>query len=258
LTKQWEGYAFDFNVQAKVFSRGNMERVLEEYRTFRRPNEEWLIIVDEAHAYRNEYTKDYAILHEICQGNKVLLLTATPFNNKPEDIYTMIKLFQIPSKSTLKTVDDLGAAFRELIRNYEDMAEAQRKNTMTEAEIKAESQRIAKQIRSIISPLVIRRSRLDLDEIPAYKADLKAQKIQTVIPEDPVSLTYNLGDEKDLYLRTLAKISPSAEEKLEHKDDETFVYYKSARYKPSSYLTEDAELLEELKRDLEEKTGISL
>ena len=170
----------------------------------------------------------------------------------------LLKLFQIPSKSTLKTVDDLGAAFRELIHNYEDMAEAQRKKTMTDAEIKAESQRIAKQIRSIISPLVIRRSRLDLDEIPAYKEDLRIQKIQTVIPEDPVSLTYNLGKEKDLYLRTLTKISPTAEEKLLHKDDEAFVYYKSARYKPSSYLTEDPKLLDELKRDLEEKTGISL
>ena len=62
----------------------------------------------------------------------------------------------------------------------------------------------------------------------------------------------------DIYLRTLSKISPTAEEKLEHKDDESFIYYKLARYKPSSYLTEDADLLDELKRELEKKTGISL
>ena len=187
-----------------------------------------------------------------------MLLTATPFNNRPNDIFSMLKLFQIPSRSTLKTVDDLGVAFRELIRNYKEMADAQREKTMTEAEIKVESQRIAKQIRSIISPLVIRRSRLDLEEIPAYKADLKAQKIQTVIPEDPVPLTYNLGEEKELYLRTLSKISPTTEEKLEHKEDNAFKYYKSARYKPSSYLIENKELRELLKKELEEKTGISL
>ena len=165
-----------------------------------RNNEQFLIIVDEAHKYKNEEIRDYSILHDLCMGNKVMLLTATPFNNRPNDIFSMLKLFQIPSKSTLKTVDNLGAAFRELIKNYEDLADAQRKKTMSEDEIKTESQRIAKQIRSIISPLVIRRSRLDLDEIPAYKADLKAQNIKTVIPEDPVSLTYNLGKEKDLFL----------------------------------------------------------
>ena len=258
LKQQWEEYKDQFGFTASVFSSGKIEAALDHYRMIVRNNEQFLIIVDEAHKYKNEDIQDYSILHDLCMGNKVMLLTATPFNNRPNDIFSMLKLFQIPSKSTLKTVDDLGVAFRELIRNYEDMAEAQRKKTMTDAEIKAESKRIAKQIRSIISPLVIRRSRLDLDEIPAYKADLKAQKIKTVIPEDPVSLTYNLGKEKDLYLRTLSKISPTAEEKLEHKDDDAFVYYKSARYKPSSYLTDDAELLDQLKKELEDKTGISL
>lgn len=258
LKQQWEEYRDQFGFTASVFSSGKIEAALDHYRMIVRNNEQFLIIVDEAHKYKNEDIQDYSILHDLCMGNKVMLLTATPFNNRPNDIFSMLKLFQIPSKSTLKTVDDLGVAFRDLIKKYEEMAEAQRKKTMTDAEIKAESKRIAKQIRSIISPLVIRRSRLDLDEIPAYKADLKAQKIKTVIPEDPVSLTYNLGDDKDLYLRTLSKISPTAEEKLAHKDDESFVYYKSARYKPSSYLTDDAELLEQLKRELEDKTGISL
>ncbi len=258
LKQQWEEYKDQFGFTASVFSSGKIEAALDHYRMIVRNNEQFLIIVDEAHKYKNEDIQDYSILHDLCMGNKVMLLTATPFNNRPNDIFSMLKLFQIPSKSTLKTVDDLGVAFRDLIKKYEEMAEAQRKKTMTDAEIKAESKRIAKQIRSIISPLVIRRSRLDLDEIPAYKADLKAQKIKTVIPEDPVSLTYNLGDDKDLYLRTLSKISPTAEEKLAHKDDESFVYYKSARYKPSSYLTDDPELLEQLKRELEDKTGISL
>ena len=258
LKQQWEEYKDQFGFTASVFSSGKVEAALDHYRMIVRNNEKFLIIVDEAHKYKNEDIQDYSILHDLCMGNKVMLLTATPFNNRPNDIFSMLKLFQIPSKSTLKTVDDLGVAFRDLIKKYEEMAEAQRKKTMTDAEIKAESKRIAKQIRSIISPLVIRRSRLDLDEIPAYKADLKAQKIKTVIPEDPVSLTYNLGNDKDLYLRTLSKISPTAEEKLAHKEDETFVYYKSARYKPSSYLTDNAELLDQLKKELEDKTGISL
>lgn len=258
LMQQWEEYKDQFGFTASVFSSGKIQAALDHYRMIVRNNEQFLVIVDEAHKYKNENIQDYSILHDLCMGNKVMLLTATPFNNRPSDIFSMLKLFQIPSKSTLKTVDDLGVAFRELIRKYEEMAEAQRNKTMSDAEIKTESKRIAKQIRSIISPLVIRRSRLDLDEIPAYKADLKAQKIKTVIPEDPVSLTYNLGKEKNLYLNTLSKISPTADDKLKHKDDSAFVYYKAARYKPSSYLTDNPKLLNQLKNELEEKTGISL
>lgn len=258
LMQQWEEYKDQFGFTASVFSSGKIQAALDHYRMIVRNNEKFLIIVDEAHKYKNENIQDYSILHDLCMGNKVMLLTATPFNNRPNDIFSMLKLFQIPSKSTLKTVDNLGVVFRELIKNYEDMAVAQRKKTMTDEEIKAESKRIAKQIRSIISPLVIRRSRLDLEEIPAYKADLKAQKIKTVIPEDPIQLTYNLGSDKDLYLRTLSKISPTAEEKLEQKENGTFTYYKSARYKPSSYLVEDADLLDQLRKELEDKTGISL
>ncbi len=87
-----------------------------------RPDEKFLIIVDEAHKYKNEFILDYSILHDLCMSNKVMLLTATPFNNRPEDIYSMLKLFQIPSKSTLKTVENLGAAFKDLISRYKDFS----------------------------------------------------------------------------------------------------------------------------------------
>jgi len=41
-------------------------------RHYNGPDEQFLIIVDEAHRYRNEYTEDYAMLHNLCQGNKVV------------------------------------------------------------------------------------------------------------------------------------------------------------------------------------------
>ena len=59
-----------------------------------------------------------------------MLLTATPFNNRPNDIYSMLKLFQIPTKSTLKTVDNLGVAFKELIRKYNQLNDEQRNKTI--------------------------------------------------------------------------------------------------------------------------------
>ena len=248
LYKQWVGYRDEFGFTASVFSAGKIEDALLHYDELVKVDEQFLIIIDEAHRFRNEYTQDYALLHNLCSGNKVLLLTATPFNNQPADIYSLIKLFQIPSRSTLKTVDNLGATFKDLIDKYRDLREAQRKGEASEEQIKLEVKEISKNIRSIINPLIVRRSRLDLQEIDEYADDLKQQSIQLVIPNDPVELTYNLSKLKDLYLSTLDRISKS-----ENGDDNIY-RFKAARYSPVLYVHE--ELRDKLAKELEEKTGI--
>ena len=255
LKQQWEEYKDEFGFTASVFSSGKIDAALEHYRMIVRTDEKFLIIVDEAHKYKNEFIQDYSTLHDLCMGNKVMLLTATPFNNRPEDIYSMLKLFQIPSKSTLKTVENLGAAFKDLISRYKDLAEGQRKNVLSKAEIKQEADAIAQSIRSIISPLVVRRSRLDLEEIPEYKEDLKRQKIAPIIPEPPVQLGYYLGDIRELYLRTLNMISPTEEERSKNPHVH---YYEGARYKPTRYIIENEKLKKELDKELEEKLGTDL
>ena len=212
LKEQWEDYKDDFDFTATVYTSGKLDDALEHYNKIVRQDEKFLIIVDEAHRYKNEFTRDYSTLHELCMGNKVVLLTATPYNNRPEDIYSMIKLFQIPNKSTLKTVANLGMAFKSLIAQYKELSNEQRKKSKSKDEIKQEADAIANYIRTIISPLVIRRSRLDLDEIEEYKEDLKKQNYEPIIPEDPIELTYSLKEIKDLYLETLKDISPTEED----------------------------------------------
>lgn len=256
LIKQWQGYKDDFTFTATVFSSGMISSALSYYQEYVKEGEQYLIIVDEAHRYRNEYTQDYADLHNLCSGNKVMLLTATPFNNRPDDIYSMLKLFQIPSKSTLKTVDNLGATFKELISKYKQLNEDQRNKKISEAEVKIAADSISREIRSIINPLVIRRSRLDLLEIPEYAEDLKQQNIQVVLPEDPVELNYDLTHLRTLYLKTLTEISPSDEDKKENKGNPDFKYFKAARYSPVTYITDDKQLREKMMKELEEKTGI--
>ena len=248
LCKQWEGYRDEFGFTASVFSGGKIDSALSHYEELVKDGEQFLVIIDEAHRFRNEYTQDYALLHNLCSGNKVLLLTATPFNNQPADIYSLVKLFQIPSRSTLKTVENLGAAFKDLIDKYRLLREAQRKGEASDEQVKQEVKEISKSIRSIISPLVVRRSRLDLQEIDEYAADLKQQNIQLVIPNDPTELTYNLSKLKDLYLSTLDRISKS-----ENSDAEIY-RFKAARYSPVLYVHE--ELRDKLAKELEEKTGI--
>lgn len=250
LTKQWESYRDEFRFTASVYSSGKIEEAVFHFMEIVKEEEQFLIIIDEAHRFRNEYTQDYALLHNLCSGNKVLLLTATPFNNQPADIYSLIKLFQIPTRSTLKTVENLGASFKDLIDSYRSLREAQRKGETTDEEVKAEVSHISKNIRSIISPLVVRRSRLDLQEIDEYAEDLVLQNIQLVIPNDPEELTYDLSNLKDLYLSTLDRISKS-------EDSDAKIYrFKAARYSPALYVKE--ELKAKLAKELEDKTGVKL
>ncbi|WP_051290636.1 helicase-related protein [Dysgonomonas capnocytophagoides] len=261
LKQQWEDYIDEFKINtARVFSRGVISKALEHYQTRTDENEEWLIVIDEAHNYRNEFTLDYGMLHELCRGNKVMLLTATPFNNQPSDIYSMIKLFQIPTKSTLQTVNNLGYSFRHLINVYKNLKKKQKDKQLSEDELKLEIESIAQQIRAIISPLIIRRSRLDLDAIPAYKEDLKKQKIEFSKPAPPRLLDYDLNNLRNLYISTLEQISrKGADENIDMQDynysddiyDENIPLnlFHATRYKPIMYVKPEYD--EEVKKTVE-------
>nr|AGS53306.1 superfamily II DNA/RNA helicase [uncultured bacterium contig00013] len=230
LVPQWEEYSIDFNYHAKVFSSGKIEAALQYFKEKSSFGKPWLIIIDEAHKYRNEQTTDYKNLHNLCRANKVMLLTATPFNNRPADIYSMVKLFQLPLKSTIKTVDNLGFRFQELIKQYAELRKKQRNKTIDEIDLKREIESIAGNIRHIISPLVIRRSRLDLMKISAYKKDLDRQKMGFAETGDPEALEYELGEIKDLYLSTLQQISPDLD------TDTGQPSYQAARYNAVNYV----------------------
>ena len=231
LKEQWEEYHNQFEFSARVYSSGKIEEALEQLND----EKEKLIIIDEAHKYRNEMTTDYANLHKLCQKNKVMLLTATPFNNKPQDVFSMIRLFQITTRSTIQTVENLSYEFRTLIKEYNELKTKQKKESLSPSLIKKEIERIAGKIRDIMSPVVIRRSRLDLEAIDDYKKDLKAQKIEFPKVKPPVLLEYELGDLTGLYIATLDKIENN---------------FKGARYKPAVYLIEKDKYVRDVARDL--------
>ncbi|MDD2229772.1 MAG: helicase-related protein [Candidatus Cloacimonetes bacterium] len=229
LYEQWDKeYRTLFAFTAVVFGSGSVHKALEHLQ-YVWDDEEVLIIVDEAHKYRNEDTDDYIRLHQLCQGNKVLLLTATPFNNRPQDIFSMIKLFQIPSRSTIRTVDNLSYRFTELTKEYKDINRKRKDKTLSGIELKKRINDLAQQIRFIMEPIIIRRSRIDLDKIDLYREDLERQKVKYVIPEPPIIKEYFLGDLTQLYLSTLNKIASE--------DGTGFI---GARYKSAHYI-EDLE-----------------
>ena len=53
-----------------------------------------LIIVDEAHHFRNPCTRRYAVLARMCMLTPVLLLTATPLHNSRDDVSAIAALFK--------------------------------------------------------------------------------------------------------------------------------------------------------------------
>ncbi len=52
-----------------------------------------LVVVDEAHAFRNPRTRRYRALRRLTRLAKVALLTATPVNNSLADLYFQIRIF---------------------------------------------------------------------------------------------------------------------------------------------------------------------
>lgn len=251
LIPQWEDYKEQFGIRgSKVFSSGKINEVYERYQDSRDPI---LFILDEAHRYRNEDTYDYKLLHQVCRGNpdnKVLLLTATPFNNDPKDVFALLKLFQTPGQSTIRSVDNLSLRYRELIQRYKKLRRDMARD-MDAEEIDKEAQEIAAEQRRLIEPILIRRSRLDLKYITRYREDLAAQGVDFSEVLGPDLLEYDLGDLYELYIETLNLITKS--------EDQGFI---GARYKPtdSEYMNEESrkKFIEKYKDEFDDVEDIKI
>jgi superfamily II DNA or RNA helicase/HKD family nuclease len=241
LVEQWQEYQQDFGLRgARVCSSGKIEELYETYATDPNPI---LYIIDEAHRYRNELSDAYQYLHQLTRSNaenKVILLTATPYNNRPQDLFALVKLFQTPSRSTINSVDNLSIRFHELIAKYNKLEKEGKKNLT--APIRKELEKLSEQLRVLIDPVVVRRSRIDLREIREYAEDLRAQDIKFPEVVGPELVEYNLGEIRDLYVYTLERLSNN---------------FICARYNPSAYLI-DAQAFMDKYGELFEETDIQL
>lgn len=239
LKRQWQDYVLDFGIRgAKVESSGKIESLHRLHSNSAQPI---LFIIDEAHRYRNELTDDYQLLHQLTRSNadnKVILLTATPYNNRPQDLFAMVKLFQTPSRSTIHSVDNLSLRFHKIITQYRKL-EKQGKKEMTDT-VKQDLQKLSQELRLLIEPIIIRRSRIDLKEIKEYANDLKNQNVSFPKVIGPELIEYDLGDIRDDYISTLAKLTDP---------DKGF---KGARYMSTTYIIDRDEFLDKYKKFFDE------
>ena len=229
LIPMWEDYVEEFRIPgARVFSSGKIDDAYERYKNTADP---LLFILDEAHRYRNEDTQDYQLLHQLTRShikNKVLVLSATPFNNSPDDIFALIKLFQTPGAATLRTVENLSLKFTELARQYKELRRSNTSVLTSEQRQELDSKRnaVAMELRRLLEPIIIRRSRIDLEKITRYREDLKAGKIEFATMSDPILREYELGDFADIYIETIDRIAP---------DTNVEGGLTGARYMPTTY-----------------------
>jgi len=192
-TTGWEKYTEEFRLYDwEVRSSGDLEGVAE---FIQKAKDIEVVIIDEAHRFRNQDTKDYEYLKNICRDKIVILLTATPFNNRPADILSLLKLFITPKKSSITLENNLVDKFRTfkgifqllgyIKKCWNETNEAKRKKAESYYEglfgekvinlkkVKQRSHYLAKQIRDVIEPVTIRRNRLDLQNNPFYKNEVK-------------------------------------------------------------------------------------
>ena len=191
----WPRAFADFKMSAECRSFGMLDQVIEDDAD-RHKN----VIIDEAHRYRSESNTTYEKMAQICRGKRVILVTATPFNNSPRDILSEVKLFQPGKKSSIPNLANLEGFFRDLakkLKKYNRKTDPDR--YMDQA---ADN---AKRIReSVLKYLMVRRTRHEIQKY--FGADLKKQGMAFPKVEDPTPAYYKLNKTEDAVFDETVKL----------------------------------------------------
>ena len=230
IIDSWENYNSEFQIKAKVFSIGLLDKALEYVRNHRKNR---LIIIDEAHRFVNNKTYSYDMITNICFGNKVIAITATPMHNTTSDIFSIIDIFD----RKLTKNKNIEEAKIKILKEERELKSKYKKSENSKEENIKKSKEIAKEIMSLIHTIIIRRTRNDLLEDSEYRKDLEKQKTEFNDVEEPKLHDYELGDLSKLYYDTLEKISPYNEDNEDNKDNSNI--FKGVRYKPLIYLKKE-------------------
>lgn len=205
LETNWKDTIRDFEVPNVDFiTNGSLHNV-------RHPEDYDLIIVDEAHKFRSDESQRFNELQKLCKtqrktaapdgtrDKKVMLVTATPLNNRPEDIRNLLYLFQDSKDSSLE-VRNLQSFFRPLIDQYKKL----KKEADTDT-IRRKVKKIYDAIRTkVLEPVIVRRTRTDIKKTPEYWDDVQEQGFTFPDVESPKQVLYELDPElNNLYDKTL-------------------------------------------------------
>lgn len=204
---------------------GTLDGVLDQSKTY------GLILIDESHRFRNSDTEMYRALNDligsITPTPYVGLLSATPQNNRPQDLKNQIYLFErTPKNSTLTKVPggDLDAFFSDVNAAYKELID--KNNSMPNDERRERLKQLSEEIRSkVLVDIMVRRTRTDVET--NYGEDMEAQGL--VFPQivGPTALKYVMDSAQvSLFNDTMRLIAPGEEDK----DGLTYARYRAIEY----------------------------
>lgn len=228
---------FQIDKYTKFVSNGSLHHVLENKSDYWSKEEYDLVIVDEAHKFRTNTTKVFQYLQRICKSRrttkgyiegsqkKIILVSATPLNNKPDDIYYLIQLFQDARQSTLP-ITDLTSFFGPLIEEYKKL------KRFDELDINKLRNIYGRIRKNVIEPITVRRTRTDLENIEEYKTDLIEQGIIFPKVTPPKKVEYTMDKNlNELFYKTVEFLT---------KQDESSITY--ARYQAIAFLKPEIQI----------------
>jgi len=173
------------------------------------------VFIDESHRFRTETTQTYEMLAQICRGKRVVLVSATPLNNTPQDILSQIKLFQPGKNSNIPNVRNLETFFSGLQRKLKGL-DRQRDR---EAYFKTVQDNARETREKILKFLMIRRTRSEIEKY--YGEDLRKQGFRFPEVANPEPLFYEFNEiENEVFNETIRSLTHD---------------FKYARYKPLQY-----------------------
>ncbi|TWV14348.1 helicase [Bacteroidaceae bacterium HV4-6-C5C] len=223
LEENWKNTfkMFGISKKAQFVTNGSLSKILDSKAQYKDKEEFDLIIVDEAHGFRSDSSGKYNELQRICKSpccnvgllksmqKKVMLLSATPLNNRPDDLQNQLLLFQNSQSCTIDGIPNLKAFFSPLILEYKKlMRERGTRDVTTEVDKLYEIIR-----EKVIDKVTVRRTRNNIINAPDYRADIKSQDI--VFPHilPPHELAYKMDENTSVrFYTTLAALSDESHE----------------------------------------------
>lgn len=181
LADYWRETLHQFYVPGfDIESLGKLDKIIE-----RGVDRYTYIVVDEAHRFRNELTRGYETLHKICRNKKIILVSATPLNNKLEDIKTQIKLFQPAKNSTIPGVQNLDNFFK----NQQKELDKCEKGTPEYLDaVKRTSERVRDKV---LKHIMVRRTRSEIKNF--FGEDIQKQGLRFPDMADPQRIVYQFN-----------------------------------------------------------------
>ena len=230
--------------KAQFITNGSLSKILEGRDQYKDKEEFDLIIVDEAHGFRSDSSGKYDELQKICKSprsnvglvrdmqKKVMLLSATPLNNRPDDLQNQLLLFQNSQNCTIDGVPNLKAFFSPLILDYNKLMRERDQRDVT-----SDVDKIYEQIRSkVIDKVTVRRTRNNILNDPDYRADIKSQGIifPNILP--PHELVYQMdADTSQRFYMTLWKLTDGRNDRNPSGNGLDYARYRAVEFLKPDY-----------------------